>query len=233
MFTLNERVSYSETACDGKISVVGIVNHMQNLSSYEYYARGASFDELKEDGQVWLLNSWQVVFERRPKVYENIKMSTWAYDYKDVFGYRNYLMEDEDGEKLAYANTVWVMVDSKTGRPVKATERAKAGYAKEEKLDMKYADRKIKMPKDMKKVDTLVIKKSQLDTHMHVNNVKYIEMAMEYMPEDFELRQLRVQYVKSAICGDNVIVKCLMVEDKFYISLDGEDNRPFATLELS
>jgi len=233
MYTLKGRVGYSETSTDGRISIVSIVNHMQNTSSYEYYQLGTSFDFLRELGQVWILNSWQIVFEKRPKVYEDISIRTWAYDYSDVFGYRNYVLEDANGEVCAYANSVWVMTDAKTGRPTKALERSRIGYSGEPRFEMDYQDRKIIMPIDMEEIESFYVKRNQLDTHLHVNNVKYIEMALQYLPEDFELKQLRIQYIRSAILGDKITAKLTNKDGKIYISLDSDEGKPFATLELS
>lgn len=233
MYTFEGRVGYSEAASDGLIGIAAIVNHMQNTSSYEYYDLGTSFDILRELNQAWILNAWQIVFKKRPKVYEAIKVHTWAYDYSDVFGYRNYVMENGNGEVCAYANSVWVMTDPKTGRLTKAIERSRAGFSGEPRFEMDYKDRKIIMPKNMEEIETFYVKRDQLDTHLHVNNVKYIEMALQYMPQDFQLEELRIQYIRPAILGDRITVKILEQDSKLYISLDSDEGKPFATLELS
>lgn len=233
MYTVNTRVGYSEVSHDGLISISSIVNHMQNCSSFETFDLGASFDNLKEHGMFWVLNAWQIVFERRPAAYENISVSTWSHGCDNIFGFRNFVIKDKDDNLCAYANSIWAVADFKTGRPVKIPEKVKEAYSSEPKLDMEYADRKIIMPKELEVKETFLIKTNQIDTHMHVNNVKYIQMAMEYLPEDFPLRQLRIQYHKSAVLGDRVTAKIKEQDNKFYISLDADDNKPYATLELS
>ena len=59
---------------------------------------------------------------------------------------RNFCMETEDGERIAYANTYWTYINAENGLPVKLTERDTAGYEMEEKLDMDYAPRMIILP---------------------------------------------------------------------------------------
>lgn len=233
MYTVNTRVGYSEVSHDGLISIKSIVNHMQNCSSFETHDLGASFDSLSEHGMFWVLNAWQVVFERRPAAYENISVSTWSHGCDNIFGFRNFVIKDKDDNLCAYANSIWAVADLETGRPVKVPQKVREAYVSHPKLDMEYADRKITMPKDMLEIESFFIKKDQIDTHMHVNNVKYIEMALQYLPDEFEIKQLRIQYHKSAVIGDIVTARIKEAENKFYVSLDSKDNKPYATLELS
>lgn len=43
-----------------------------------------------------------------------------------------------------------------------------------------------------------------ITTKRHVNNANYIRMAMELLPEDFEVRGLRVEYRIPAKLGDTL-----------------------------
>ena len=63
----------------------------------------------------------------------------------------------------------------------------------EEKLDMEYAPRKIRMPKDYKEFPSFQVKVHHLDTNHHVNNGQYVLMAQEYIPADFAVKQMRAE----------------------------------------
>lgn len=232
MYTYNSRVRFSETDTDRLLSMEGIVNYMQDCSSFQYEDLGASIDYLSSIKKNWILNTWQIVIERRPKVYEQITVGTIPYDYKDIYGYRNFFINDSEGNRCAYANTVWVLLNSDTNMPTKVTEKAVVGYNNEPKLDMDYADRKIIIPKTLESHDPFKVLYNHLDTNLHVNNGKYIRMAMEYLPNDFIVKQMRVQYVKSAVYGDTIVPKIGKIDNKFYVSLDNINNKPYAILEF-
>ena len=83
-----------------------------------------------------------------PKLGEKVTISTWPYDFHGFFGYRNFTMTGEDGECLVYANSIWIYMDTETGRPVKVDQEQEACFRIEEKFPMKYADRKIRMPEE-------------------------------------------------------------------------------------
>ena len=64
-------------------------------------------DYLEKKGQVWVLSSWQFIVKRYPALFEKIRISTWPYAFKRFLGNRNFTMEDENGELIAYANSLW------------------------------------------------------------------------------------------------------------------------------
>ena len=55
-------------------------------------------------------------------------------------------MEDENGELIAYANSLWTFLDAVAGKPVNPDEKQLQAYALGEKLDMDYSSRKIAIP---------------------------------------------------------------------------------------
>ena len=74
-----------------------------------------------------------------------------------------------------------------------------------EKLDMDYAPRKIALPEEMEKKESFLIVKHHIDTNHHVNNGQYVQMAMEFLPDDFQIVQMRAEYKKAALLGDVVV----------------------------
>ena len=55
-------------------------------------------------------------------------------------------MKTEQGEVLAYANSVWSFLDLEKGIPCRVPAEETDAYPVEEKLDMNYAPRKIAIP---------------------------------------------------------------------------------------
>ena len=46
------------------------------------------------------MSSWQIVIERRPVLGEPIRIATWPYEIKGIYGLRNFAMYDKDGNFL-------------------------------------------------------------------------------------------------------------------------------------
>ena len=182
--------------------------------------------------RAWILNSWQVEIMRRPNVRESIEVSTWATGFKGVFGPRDFCMKTAEGEELARAHSLWVYIDTESGRPVKPTEEEIAVYEVEEAIPMEEVSRKIKLPESAIEVDTFPVHKYHIDTNAHVNNSKYIELACEALPEDFEVKKLRVEYKKAAVLGDNMVLKRVKEQKRIVAELCDEEGSTYAIVEF-
>ena len=103
----------------------------------------------------------------------------------------------------------------------------------ESKLDMEYAPRKIVLPEDYEQQDSFAVQKHHLDTNHHVNNCQYVQMAMDYLPENFKIHQMRAEYKISARLGD-VIIPYTKEENGIYtVGLCNEEKKPYAVVEFS
>ena len=66
-----------------------------------------------------------------------------------------------------------------------------------------------------------------------MNNSHYVEMALGYVPENFTIGQIRVEYRKSAMCGDTMIPKVAVDENKITIVLEDKEDKPYAIVEFA
>ena len=232
MYKIDTKVKYSECGEDGKMKLSSIINQFQDSSSEHSESLGVGMDYLKAKKRAWILNSWQIVVKRYPKAHEEIEITTWPTGFKGVFGPRNFCMKTPDGEMLAYANTLWVYMDVEKKMPTKPSEEEKELYGTEPPLEMEYASRKIKLPEEAKEVDTLFVRKYHIDTNSHMNNCHYVQMAMEVLPEEFVARQIRVEYKKSAVYGEKVILKTAIEEERTVVELCDEHGELYAVVEF-
>ena len=232
MYRIDTKVRYSECGEDGKIKLASIINLFQDASSAQSESLGVGMDYLKSVKRAWVLNSWQIIVERYPKAHEEIEVTTWPTGFRGVFGPRNFCLKTQDGEMLAYAHTLWVYMDIENGMPTKPSEEEKAIYGTEPPLEMEYASRKIKMPEEAKVVDTISVRKYHIDTNSHVNNCQYVQMAVEVLPEDFQTKQVRVEYKKSAVYGEKIVIKMAEEEERIVVELCDEYEVPYAVVEF-
>ena len=127
-YTVDGRIRFSEVDHTRRITLPGIVNYFQDCSTFQSEDIGLGIVHCSERKRAWILSSWQVVVERYPEMGEKIQTSTWATDFKGLFGERNFCMTDENGNDVAYANSLWVYMDMEKGRPSKPEESEIAPY---------------------------------------------------------------------------------------------------------
>lgn len=204
-FQFDSRVRYSETGPDKRLTLVSLVDYFQDCSTFQSEHCGQGIDVLKAQGLAWMVLSWQIEIVRMPELGEKIISETWPYAFQAFYGYRNFALKDENGEYLAKANSVWALIDTQTGHPVKVQPERIAHYVLEPQLPMKEFPRKIKAPDGGAVQEAFPVVKMHIDTNGHVNNGQYIRMAQEYLPDGFEAKLLRVEYRQQARLHDTVV----------------------------
>lgn len=239
MYEFTGKIRYSETDSEGRLSLESLLDYFQDCSTFQSESLGVGLEYLKEKHQAWVLSSWQIVVRRYPGLCEQVVVGTFPYDFKGFLGSRNFYMKDSEGKFLAYANSLWALVDMRTGKPAMPSERILKAYVVEPRLEMEYAPRKIRIPAEgedgvkFSRPEDLLVRPYHLDTNHHVNNGQFIRMAMSFLPEGFTVTQLRAEYKKQAFLND-VLKPCVAESDGvFVVSLrDGED-KPYVNVEFT
>lgn len=232
MYTFDSRVRYSEVDLNQYLDISNVINYFQDCSTFHSEAVGLGIEYLEQHHRVWLLNSWQIQIHRLPKLGEHISTGTWAYDFKNFYGYRNFIMKDEKKQVLAVANSVWIYLDTDTFRPVKVQKEDVDGYTLEPQFEMDYTGRKIRLPESFVTHPNFQVVKSNIDTNNHVNNGQYIKMAEEYLPSGFKVSQIRAEYRKSALLGDTMLPHVTVEADTVTVALCSTDLTPYAVIEF-
>lgn len=225
MYTFNSLIRYSELDEIGYLSIPKFIDYFQDCSCFQSESLGVGRTMLEERNLAWVLNFWQVVINRRPVQGEKVEVGTFPTDFKGFFGTRNFFMKDENSAYLAMANSIWTLLDMTTGRPVKAGEEITSKYQLEASLPMEYAPRKVTLPSEMKALEPVKVLKEHIDTNHHMNNAQYVVVAMNYLPDDADIKELRIEYKKQAYLGDMIYPYVAQIENGYAISLkDAEGN---------
>lgn len=232
MYSFESRIRYSEVDKEGRITLNAVLDYFQDCSCFHSDDIGVGINYLAEQGLAWVLSSWQIEIKRYPMYGEKVKISTWPYDFKGFFGFRNFTMETLEGEMLAYANSIWTLLDLKKGRPTRLTPKLMEVYKLEPQLSMNCESRKIQLPEGMEAQEAFPVHKYHIDTNQHVNNGRYVGMAQEYLKEGKKVWKMRAEYRKAAVYGDTIYPYIKEQEKVTVVNLaDGEGN-PYAIIEL-
>ena len=232
MYSFTSHIRFSETDPNKTLTLGSLINYFQDCSTFQSEAIGRGFDFLEPRHRVWLLSSWQVIIYKMPKFCDSVEIGTWANDFSPLFGGRNFVLKNQNGDTLAVANSIWILADTETGRPVKITEEYAEGYEVEAPYPMEYAPRKIPVPKESVEEMSFVINHSHLDSNHHVNNGQYIRMAEAYLPSDFLVGEFRAEYKKSAKLQDKIYPLVSVTDTSCTIVLADETHKPYTTVQF-
>ena len=149
MYQMDARVRYSEVDETHRIKLESVLDYFQDCCTFHSEDVGGGLEFLKGQKRAWLLASWQIVIKEYPKLGEQIRIIANPYAFKNFFGHRNLMLQDEHGKDLVYANSNWIFVNTETGKPVRIPDEVANAYELGEPYPMEYAARKISMPKHL------------------------------------------------------------------------------------
>ncbi len=232
MYSFTSRIRYTELDHQrSSLSCSSLINYFQDCSTFQSEDLNLGISYLNSINRVWLLNGWQLQIYKPVLLGDRVTVSTWPYAFKGFYGYRNFIMANEENEVLAAADSIWIYIDTISKRPVKVAED-NAGYTLEPPYPMSHTDRKIKIPDTMTALPAFPVKRSNIDSYHHVNNGQYVKMAEEYLPEDFTVHSMRVEYRNQAVLGDIITPMVSQEENCVKVVLADPAGKPYAALEF-
>lgn len=233
MFTINDVVTTSKTGENGKLKLISAFQLMQDCSELWIESEPILKEYLLDNDLTQLLLSRQVEVIRVPKYKERLSITTRVFEFRGFYGFRNTIINDENGNACYITWSTGVIVNHVTGRLAKIDPSIAEKLTYDEKLEMEYTNRKVEVPIAEKvNLGSYHVAKDDIDYNKHMNNAHYIRMACEHLPDNFTYDRIRVEYRKPAKLGEEVIVKQIINGDKLYILLDN-DTDSYATIEFS
>ena len=119
MYTFDGRIRYSEVDRSRKLTAEKMIDYFQDSTSFQSEDLGIGLDYMAGRGIAWVINYWEIQFMRRPVMGEAVRIGTQPYEFKGLMGLRNFMMETQQGERLAVANSVWTLLDMEKMYPVR------------------------------------------------------------------------------------------------------------------
>ena len=221
MYSLNYKVTTSTCDSDGKLKLYSALQMMQDCSEMWIDSEQGVKDYFEKENMAQLLASRQVEVIRRPSFKEELTVTTSVYGMKSMFGFRNTFIYDAEGLPCYRTWSMGAFVDKGTGKLKKVDDQTISTMLLEPKLDMNYKDRRIILPKEGGTVlAPVAVQRADIDYNKHVNNANYIRMAMELLPEGFEVKGLRVEYRVPARLNDQLVPTVYQQDELVIVALN-------------
>lgn len=205
MFSINLQVRYSEVGRNGNVEIHQILDYFQDCSTFHVEDIGYGLDAMIKEHIGWFLLGWNVKIIRYPHFGEYLKVSTVPYKLRGFFGYRRFYIEDQEGNVIVKADSMWVLMDIQKLVPVRIPKKMIEGFVIEEGIDKTVnVSRKLPTDGDFHETDVVEISRFYLDTNGHVNNSFYAMWAEGMLPEGTVLSQIKIDYRVQAVLGDKI-----------------------------
>lgn len=236
MYQRQSRVRYSEVDQKGNLTIVSLINYLQDCCSFQAEDLGVGLDYLRDRHLGWYITYWEIKIHSLPKMGEHIRISTWPVFFKGMFGSRNFKLESSEEETMdkeyVRADSFWVLMDLENSRPARLTEDITGRYETNPPLDGEWQGRKIKPFDDFNQIKTMEVMPVHLDTNYHMNNAYYIEIARDVLPQERKIYGIRCEYKKPALLGDKIVISSSENEAAVQVKLASENDEVFSMIEF-
>lgn len=182
-----------------------ICRYLQEAASNHATKLGVSGEALVAAGQMWVLSQLSVRLSEYPKWHDFLSIKTWPTKRTTPLrAHRDFAIYDDTSREIGRASSMWLLLDKESKRPQKIhsflNEFTSDGHSPDtlEALDKELFDKQ----NSQITTRTLKVRASDIDYNFHVNNVCYLEWALEALPPEVRLRnfmcELDVSFMKEA-----------------------------------
>ncbi len=209
--TVHPRLSdYDRT---GHLSCEALLHILEAVGSQHSEALHDNIIERSRRGTAWVLVSWRIQFVARPDGGVPLHVTTWSRaNLAKGALFRDFLVNGPDGQELVRAEARLAMIDRTTGQLVRVGEEMYAAYAAEETTVFDTKTPRLRPPKEYETERRVALRRSDIDFNGHVHNSRYLEFALEAVPEELyraaRFRELHILYRRPLREGDEVAVRC-------------------------
>ncbi len=218
-----------------RASIQAICNYLQEIAIMHATTLGFSVTELFKLNLTWVLSRLHVQMYSFPRWGDTITIETWPSIMAGLFALREFVLRDDAMEIIGLATTSWMIIDLNTKKAIEIPEFIRSIRIPEKKRALEDPFSKLPLPGGQLYQHSFNVRRSDLDINQHVNNVSYIEWAIETIPPDYVrdhyITGLEVSYRAECHYGDRIVSKCGKYDDSptFLHLLEREqDHQPVA-----
>lgn len=219
MYSFSGKLRYSECDAEGRMTFLSMINYLQDASTFQCEELGIGVEFMRSRNKAWFLAAWNIFVPELPSFRDDLVISTWPYQFKGIYGMRNFTITSPDGKPYVQADSLWFLMDYKLGRPVRPMPEevdALNSVCEPRMEGLPPMERKLELPADalqapagqqgqsgfVTAADPVTVQQHHLDTNYHVNNAQYIAIARDAAEWEEKFSRLDAQYKKSAHLGD-------------------------------
>ena len=218
----NYNIHYYEVDIHKRALMTSIINYLGDMAMYQSEILGVGIDHLKENDLAWVLYKWDITMNTYPLLNETIKVQTSAYSFRRFYAFRKHEIIDEKGNIIGHANSVWILINLGRRRPVRILEGMYEAYGIDDSKNEPIEIEDIQAISQVDSEKSFQVRYSDIDTNMHVNNVKYVAWALETVPKgivlNYELKNIKVTYEKETRYGETIKVSTEVIREENQIT---------------
>ena len=210
-------ISFDEVDTKNEVFLPVLWSFMQETAWHHADHLRVGYSDLWERQFFWVLSRLSIQMEEYPRWGDRIKIKTWLAGIGRLFALRHFSITDSRGNLIGMAKSAWLVLDLKSRRPQRIEPVFKHILHLFDETPSTEEPEKLPSPVRSKMEKSYTVHYSDIDMHLHVNNIKYIEWILDSYP--FEMNQthqihtFEINFLAESSYGDAISVHTDMLKE--------------------
>lgn len=205
------------SALGGEVRPGDLAREMEKITEEHLGTYGMSRGELKAEGKIWVIGWTDLHIRRMPAEGEKVILRIWPGKMKAVMHTRRYAFYSADGEPLACAASLFLLMDAETRGVAEPTEKLRTVPVVTLPEEPKLPKLTVPFPETLSCRTIRTVAAGEIDLNGHLNNTHYLDWADALLCGGQMPHSVWVQYVKELREGQEVVLHYEMQDGTLYV----------------
>lgn len=183
-WTERRSIRASDVTPRGTASVLALATIFQEAAGRHAADLGVSMQDFLAEGRAWVLARLRMEIDRLPQWEDEVVIETWPSGLDRLYATREFIFRGEDGRELARGTSAWLVIDTERRRPLRPPSVLHDIELPDRPAPIGEAHEELSLPSRVDRAQAFTVRFHDLDLNRHVNNVRYLEWALETLPSE-------------------------------------------------
>ena len=223
-YTQDYKIKSTECGANMLIKPSGLLMVLQDLATLGAEYIGAGTQKVTGKGYIWVVTKMEIDIIKSPKYLEDVKLITYPNKMIHFVYPRTMMITDKSGNLMVKGSTMWCILNYENRKLMMPNEINLVTPGDEPMTKIN----PIKV-QDVEFIEDRIVRNSDLDVNMHLNNIKYLDYIIDTLDTDFfknnEVSKLNVIFHEEVKAGERLEI--YSSKDKTYFVIKGQDKKKF------
>jgi acyl-ACP thioesterase len=186
VFAKDFQVTFRHIDRGGFLSPIAALEYLEEAAFGHAELLGVGYEAMTERRQAWILSRISVRMDKRPRLHDNVTVSSWPRGHDRLFAVRDYEIARE-GQSLARGRSDWIIFDVDKRRPIRPGDIMDKLPLNDGKDALAESPAALSETEGLTRTATRTALYADLDFNGHVHNTRYMQWICDlFDPETIE-----------------------------------------------
>ena len=217
-YTKTYDINYSDVDSKLRCRISSIINFICDIGTNQSEVLGDTIESLKKKNIAWVFYKYDIKIYKYPMYREKISITTEPFGFRKFYAYRNYVIKNEKGEVLGETMAIFFLIDIEKRRAIRIPKDEYELYDIGGNLKEDIKMDQVRVSDVEENIKEYEVRYRDIDSNGHVNNVNYVEWAIESVPlnvaKNFTIGRVKVVFERETKYGESIRVSCSTIEEE-------------------